>query len=248
MSDSVPTVSMFLSAAVLTAVCVCLTCGVLNIVPLSTSRMTRSNDVRDPGNDLTHCDLQMLTLSSCYESRQCQSIRPITDRDVSSAFVADCRYATPVSLGPQHTNERNLASPHDAHLLSTFSSESNVVRVLDVRQPGQALLELKGHSAPLNCVEWSPSRRGVLASGGDDSLVLLWDLINQNNAVPVSPPTQVPGAQAPTPTERGPAAAWQCDYEVSNISWSPQGRPNHTGSPREWLGVCGGRGIWGVSL
>ena len=141
-----------------------------------------------------------------------------------------------------------LASPHDAHLLSTFSSESNVVRVLDVRQPGQALLELKGHSAALNCVEWSPSRRGVLASGGDDSLVLVWDLINQNNAVPVPAATQVPGAQAPAPTERGPAAAWLCDYEVSNISWSPQGGPGQDGSPREWLGVCGGRGIWGVSL
>ncbi|KAJ5145135.1 hypothetical protein N7448_002527 [Penicillium atrosanguineum] len=143
---------------------------------------------------------------------------------------------------------RIAASPHDAHLLSTFSSESNVVRVLDVRQPGQALLELKGHSAALNCVEWSPSRRGVLASGGDDSLVLVWDLINQNNAVPVPAPAPVPGAQAPAPTERGPAAAWQCDYEVSNISWSPQGGPGHDGSPREWLGVCGGRGIWGVSL
>ncbi|KAJ6104539.1 hypothetical protein N7523_010859 [Penicillium sp. IBT 18751x] len=143
---------------------------------------------------------------------------------------------------------RIAASPHDAHLLSTFSSESNVVRVLDVRQPGQALLELKGHSAALNCVEWSPSRRGVLASGGDDSLVLIWDLINQNNAVPVPAATQVPGAQAPAPSERGPAAAWKCDYEVSNISWSPQGGPGHDGSPREWLGVCGGRGIWGVSL
>ncbi|KAJ5376792.1 hypothetical protein N7509_013678 [Penicillium cosmopolitanum] len=142
---------------------------------------------------------------------------------------------------------RIAASPHDAHLLATFSSESNVVRVLDVRQPGQALLELKGHSAPLNCVEWSPNRRGILASGGDDSLVLIWDLINQQNAAPLSPPAQNPGTPA-TPSERGPAAAWQCDYEVSNISWSPQSGTNSSGNPREWLGVCGGRGIWGVSL
>ncbi|KAJ5090612.1 hypothetical protein N7532_009296 [Penicillium argentinense] len=151
---------------------------------------------------------------------------------------------------PTDRNERPVmspASPHDAHLLATFSSDSNVVRVLDVRQPGQALLELKGHSAALNCVEWSPNRRGILASGGDDSLVLIWDLINQQNAAPLSPPAQTPGAPA-TPSERGPAAAWQCDYEVSNISWSPQGGTNPSGHPREWLGVCGGRGIWGVSL
>ncbi|KAJ5108055.1 hypothetical protein N7456_004730 [Penicillium angulare] len=141
---------------------------------------------------------------------------------------------------------RIAASPHDAHLLATFSQDSSVVRVLDVRQPGQALLELKGHSAALNCVEWSPSRRGHLASGGDDSLVLLWDLINQHNAVPLSQPANTPGSQ--TTTERGPTAAWQCDYEISNISWSPQGGSNHSGNPREWLGVCGGRGIWGVSL
>ncbi|KAJ5895148.1 hypothetical protein N7495_006839 [Penicillium taxi] len=142
---------------------------------------------------------------------------------------------------------RIAASPHDAHLLATFSQDSSVVRVLDVRQPGQALLELKGHSAALNCVEWSPNCRGVLASGGDDSLVLIWDLINQHNAAPVSSSGQNPAVPVAA-SERGPAAAWQCDYEVSNISWSPQGGPNHSGHTREWLGVCGGRGIWGVSL
>ncbi|KAI9931021.1 hypothetical protein ASPWEDRAFT_23111 [Aspergillus wentii DTO 134E9] len=142
---------------------------------------------------------------------------------------------------------RIAASPHDAHLLATFSSDSNIVRVLDVRQPGQALLELKGHSSSMNCVEWSPNRRGVLASGADDCFVMLWDLINQHNAAPISSVPHNPGG-APSTSERGPAAAWQCDYEVSNISWSPQGGTNHSGHPRDWLGVCGGRGIWGVGL
>ncbi|KAL4784798.1 WD40-repeat-containing domain protein [Aspergillus varians] len=142
---------------------------------------------------------------------------------------------------------RISASPHDAHLLATFSQDSNIVRVLDVRQPGQALLELKGHSASLNSVEWSPNRRGVLASGADDCLVLLWDLINQHNATPVPPGVHNPGAPSTT-TERGPAAAWQCDYEISNISWSPQGGTTSAGHPRDWLGVCGGRGVWGVAL
>ncbi|KAL4891020.1 WD40-repeat-containing domain protein [Aspergillus ambiguus] len=142
---------------------------------------------------------------------------------------------------------RIAASPHDAHLLATFSQDSNIVRVLDVRQPGQALLELKGHSSSINCVEWSPNRRGVLASGADDCFVLLWDLINQHNAVPVPPVVHNPGAPSTT-SERGPAAAWQSEYEVSNISWSPQGGSTSSGHPRDWLGVCGGRGIWGVAL
>lgn len=39
--------------------------------------------------------------------------------------------------------------------------------------------------------------------------------------------------------ERGPGAAWACDYEISNLSWAPVG---------DTLGVCGGRGFWGVQM
>ncbi|EZF75707.1 hypothetical protein H105_02887 [Trichophyton soudanense CBS 452.61] len=163
--------------------------------------------------------------------------------------------------------QRIAASPHDAHLLATFAQDSNIIRVLDVRQPGQALLELKGHAAPVNCLEWSPSRRGTIATGADDSLVLIWDLINQNNAAALPLPPQQPqglhsggngnssnstttsgsgSGSGPSTLERGPAAAWRCDYEVSNISWAPH--IPATGPGRDWVGVCGGRGLWGVSI
>ncbi|EEP77931.1 conserved hypothetical protein [Uncinocarpus reesii 1704] len=145
---------------------------------------------------------------------------------------------------------RIAASPHDAHLLATFSQDSSVIRILDVRQPGQALLELKGHSAPINCVEWCPARRGTLASGADDSLVLIWDLINQNNAASISSQAQagqthLSGSTGVSTMERGPAAAWQCDYEVSNVSWAPHTPGSNAAG---WLGVSGGRGLWGVSI
>lgn len=136
---------------------------------------------------------------------------------------------------------RLAASPHDTHLLATFSQDSNIIRILDVRQPGQALLELRGHAASLNCIEWSPSRRGTLASGGDDSSVLLWDLLTAH-----APPGPAINGAPPTDNSRGPTASWQCDYEVGNVSWAPQSGLNHDGS--EWLGVSGGRGIWGVKL
>ncbi|KAL9067398.1 MAG: hypothetical protein Q9161_006907 [Pseudevernia consocians] len=143
---------------------------------------------------------------------------------------------------------RLAASPHDAHLLATFSQDSNSIRILDVRQPGQALLELRGHAAAINCIEWSPSRRGTLASGGDDSLVLIWDLLNQGNAT-LAPGSnsnsQASGNSTPANTQ-GPTASWQCDYEVGNISWAPQSGLTSQGS--DWLGVSGGRGVWGVSL
>lgn len=148
-------------------------------------------------------------------------------------------------------NATSLASPHDAHLLATFSQDSNVIRVLDVRQPGQALLELKGHSGPINCVEWCPARRGTLASGADDSLVLIWDLINQNNAASITPQASTGqphhgASSGSSAVDRGPAASWQCDYEVSNISWAPHTPGNNNTSG--WLGVSGGKGLWGVSI
>lgn len=115
-----------------------------------------------------------------------------------------------------------------------------------MRQPGQALLELRGHAAAINCIEWSPSRRGTLASGGDDSLVLIWDLLNQSGST-LAPGVNGNPAPNTTPASiQGPAASWQCDYEVGNISWAPQsGLTSHGG---DWLGVSGGRGVWGVSV
>lgn len=137
-----------------------------------------------------------------------------------------------------------LASPHDAHLLATFSQDANSIRILDVRQPGQALLELRGHAAAINCIEWSPSRRGTLASGGDDSLVLIWDLINHPAVPPNGNPPGPPNSASVNSS--GPVASWQCDYEVSNVSWAPQS--GLTSQGQDWLGVSGGRSVWGVAL
>ncbi|EPE04812.1 wd domain-containing protein [Ophiostoma piceae UAMH 11346] len=147
---------------------------------------------------------------------------------------------------------RLATSPHDAHLLGTFAQDSNVIRILDVRQPGQALLELRGHAGAVNCLEWSPNRRGTLASGGDDCQVLIWDLLSNNSSsltggagsiggVPGAPPPANGGA--PVDNARAPVAAWQCDHEVGNLGWVPRLANSDYG---EWLGVSGGRGIWGV--
>lgn len=132
---------------------------------------------------------------------------------------------------------RLATSPHDANLLATFAADSNVIRILDVRQPGQALLELRGHGGSVNCVEWSPTRRGTLASGADDCQVLLWDLMSSNPASSING-----GAQGDN--YRNPSSSWQCDFEVGNLGWVP--RLGHDSG--EWLGVCAGRGVWGVRL
>ncbi|KAL2194112.1 WD40-repeat-containing domain protein [Corynascus similis CBS 632.67] len=147
---------------------------------------------------------------------------------------------------------RLATSPHDQHLLATFASDSNVVRILDVRQPGQALLELRGHGGSLNCVEWSPLRRGTLASGADDCQVLIWDLLSPGGTPGSAGSNGVAGHQgsgvgggAGGDNVRSPVSSWQCEYEVGNIGWVP-----HLGAGEygEWLGVSAGRGVWGVRV
>ena len=136
---------------------------------------------------------------------------------------------------------RLATSPHDAHLLATFAQDSNTIRILDVRQPGQALLELRGHGGSINCIEWSPNRRGTLASGGDDCQVLIWDLMSQTGS---SGGPAINGSAGGQDGGRSPVASWQCDYEVGNLGWVP-----HLGGDQgEWLGVSAGRGVWGVHL
>lgn len=131
---------------------------------------------------------------------------------------------------------RLATSPHDTHLLATFAQDSNIIRILDVRQPGQALLELRGHGGSVNCVEWSPLRRGTLASGADDCQVLIWDLLNSTGAMN--------GAGQPD-SYRNPSASWQCDHEIGNLGWVPHLANGEYG---DWLGVTAGRGVWGVKM
>lgn len=125
-----------------------------------------------------------------------------------------------------------------------------------MRQPGQALLELRGHGGAVNCVEWSPLRRGTLATGADDCQVLIWDLLNpqphqhhhhhhhhhhQHSSSAINGGGSSPGDS----NVRSPVASWQCEYEIGNLGWVPR---LSSGEYGEWLGVGAGRGVWGVRL
>ena len=92
----------------------------------------------------------------------------------------------------------------------------------------------------------------MLASGADDSLVLVWDLLNTQTggatgAVGVNGSGNGgSGAEGAGVQGKGPSASWRCEYEVANVSWAPQSLL--TGQGGDWLGVCAGRGVWGVKL
>lgn len=170
----------------------------------------------------------------------------LTFEIASSPSASSPSKSTSQTLTPAPPLLRLAASPHDSHLLATFAAESNIIRILDVRQPGTALLELRGHQSDLRSIEWNPNRRGMLASGGDDSLVLVWDLLNSSNQAAV-PTVNGNGSGGQGEVQgKGPLASWRCEYEVANVSWAPQSTLTTQGG--DWLGVCAGRGVWSVKL
>ena len=230
MSDSVPTASMYSSLVALMAVSACSIFEALSILPSYTNHLRREailNVIIPPLSALGILANQYLAAA--------------TPGNISPTTAQQTMSQSPPLL-------RLAASPHDAHLLATFSQDSSLIRILDVRQPGQALLELRGHASAINCIDWSPSRRGTLASGGDDSLVLIWDLLNQSSAGSSVMANGLPSSSSSQDVRgQGPVASWTCDYEVGNLSWAPQSGLTSQ-SQGDWLGVSGGRGIWGVSM
>jgi DDB1- and CUL4-associated factor 7 len=83
----------------------------------------------------------------------------------------------------------------------------------------------------------------MLASGGDDCQLLIWDLISSTPGSSTGAGGVNGGGQPDN--QRSPYASWQCDYEVGNLGWVPHLSNTEYG---EWLGVSAGRGIWGVKL
>lgn len=76
-------------------------------------------------------------------------------------------------------------NPWDANYLATFHLESDTVQILDVRAPGSPILELRGHSGPVNSVAWGPPSqavgrngpsKGMICTGGDDAQCLVYDM------------------------------------------------------------------------
>ncbi|KAK9481371.1 WD40-repeat-containing domain protein [Lipomyces japonicus] len=120
--------------------------------------------------------------------------------------------ASPPPLLRISTNKR------DPNLLATFSADSNIVHVLDIRSPGAPIIELEAHSANVNAVEWSPQQRNVIATAADDSQVLVWDVASDRSEI---------------------ALAYTETAEVNNISWNAGG---------DWIAAIAGRGVQAVKL
>lgn len=57
-------------------------------------------------------------------------------------------------------------NPADANYMSTFHIDSNDIQILDMRSPGQPVLELKAHKGPVNALGWGSADQPLLATAG----------------------------------------------------------------------------------
>lgn len=143
-------------------------------------------------------------------------------------------------------------NPSDSNYMSTFHMDGSDVQILDMRSPGQPVMELRGHHAPINALGWGSAERPLLATAGDDCQLLLWDLANytQGAASPRSAGSRLnsprPDAKKKIVTE--PFMAYTAPSHITNLAWSPpiQGMTMNTGHMTlagEWLAIASGKTI-----
>lgn len=202
-------------------------------------------------------DLRSLEHSTIlYETPPPKSAPPAIPSDSGSAPGSPGTSARP------HTSPllRIAFNPSDSNYMATFHQDGRDVQILDMRSPGQPVMELHAHQAPINGLAWSsgsgPGEPPLLATAGDDCQLLLWDLTNQASASPAprSGLTHGPGSTAglsssPRPETKkrivqDPVMAYTGPSEVVNVAWSPKisGVAGHV-APGEWVAIAMGRSI-----
>ncbi|KAG5637222.1 hypothetical protein H0H81_005344 [Sphagnurus paluster] len=146
-------------------------------------------------------------------------------------------------------------NPSDSNYMSTFHMDGNDVQILDMRSPGQPVMELRGHHAQINAFGWGSAEHPLLATAGDDCQLLLWDLanFNINNQGAASPRSASSRLNSPRPDAKKrivtePVMAYTAPSQITNLAWSPQiqGMTMNTGHSTvtgEWLAIASGKTI-----
>eukprot|EP00771_Trimastix_marina_P001706 gnl/Trimastix_PCT/2797.p1 GENE.gnl/Trimastix_PCT/2797~~gnl/Trimastix_PCT/2797.p1 ORF type:complete len:334 (+),score=73.69 gnl/Trimastix_PCT/2797:50-1051(+) len=92
----------------------------------------------------------------------------------------------------------------DSNYLAAVMMDSPVAIVLDIRMPSLPVVQLMGHSSPINSLDWAPHSSCHIATAADDSMAFIWDL-------------------QPMPREiEDPMLAYTADAEINQLSWSSQ--------------------------
>lgn len=61
-------------------------------------------------------------------------------------------------------------NPSDSNYMSTFHMDGSDVQILDMRSPGQPVIELKGHHGPINSLGWGSAEHPLLATAGNSPM------------------------------------------------------------------------------
>ncbi|KAL1304677.1 hypothetical protein AAFC00_003633 [Neodothiora populina] len=134
-------------------------------------------------------------------------------------------------------------SPIASHLLVACATQHPAVRLVDLRS-GASTHSLAGHSGAVLTTAWHPKREHVLASGGSDGLIRLWDVRRSASSLGVLDMDDSSGllADANTlqrPRERGKAHAGA----VNGLTWDAEGTYlvscGHDEKIRIWDGING---------
>jgi len=132
-------------------------------------------------------------------------------------------------------------NPADANYMATFHIDSCDIQILDMRSPGQPVMELKAHKAAVNALGWGSADNPLLATAADDCQLLLWDLAQAQR-----PSSSAPASKKPRTAD--PVFAYTAPSEISNLCWSPQiagmtMATGHSTAPGEWIAIAMGRSI-----
>ncbi|KAJ3724934.1 WD40 repeat-like protein [Lentinula guzmanii] len=132
-------------------------------------------------------------------------------------------------------------NPSDSNYMSTFHMDGSEIQILDMRSPGQPVLELKGHHGQINAVGWATA-------------ALIMDLANHTAASASmnanSPRSASSRLNSPRPDVKKkyvnePAFAYTASSQITNLAWSPviQGLNLSTGQSTagEWVAIACGK-------
>ncbi|CAO3587411.1 unnamed protein product [Absidia cylindrospora] len=131
----------------------------------------------------------------------------------------------------------------NSNLLATFHMDSSSVQILDIRHPSAPVAELvKSHQSSVNCMNWSPTQSGQIATGGDDTQVLIWDIHESDRSTSSTYQQQSSpkSNQPPLRKVQDPILAYTAETGINSLSWSK--------SLPQWVGIGFGRTVQALHL
>lgn len=80
--------------------------------------------------------------------------------------------------------QHNLSPIATKHCLIAVGCQSSRLKLVDLKSGSNSHM-LKGHHSSIYCVKWSPREEFILASGGADNRILIWDVRSAKGAMMV---------------------------------------------------------------